>query len=185
MKKLIFKLAGSEVQDSATTVPSSLGPDRPPRSGVASAILSSSLDSTRSSESGSTPKRPRITSPWTLKSPSLPSRRLSSNSSKPVIQKSAKSSKPVRQVLSELGSASINEGPSTQAKGDKKGRRHNSIAVPAPSRGLDENGDTCLENQSFTDGNIFTSTTRERLDVSYDGISHHDHEDDTTVDISK
>ena len=185
MKKLIFKLAGSEVQDSPTTVSSSLGPDRPPRSSVASPILSSSLDSTGSSESGSAPKRPRFTLPWTLKTPSLPSRRLPSISSKPVIQKSAKPSKPVRQVLSELGSASVNEGPLTQAKGDKKGRRHSSIAVPAPSRGLDENGDTYLENQSFTDGDIFTSTTHEHLDVSYDGISHHGHEDDTTVGISK
>lgn len=184
MKKLILKLAGKEGQDSPTTVPSSTDPDRPPRSiSIASPILSSSLESTGSSQSGSTPKRPRFTSPWTLKTPSLASRRHSSNTSRTVIQKSAKPSKPVRRVLSELGSASANKGPSIQGKGDEKERRHTSMAIPVPSRELDDNGDTGLENQSFTDSDIFTSTTRERLDVRYDEISHHDHDDDTTVDI--
>ena len=183
MKKLILKLAGKEGQDSPPTVPSSLDPDRPPRSSIASPVSSRPLESTGSSNSGSTPKRPRLTSPWNTKTPSLTSRSLSSRPSKTAIQESTKPGKPVRQGLSKLGSASANRDPSTQPKGDKKGRRHTSMAVPAPSRELNDDGDTFLENQSFTDSDIFTSTTRERLDVSYDEISHYDHDDDTTVDI--
>ena len=183
MKKLILKLAGKEGQDSPPTVPSALDPYRPPRSSIGSPISTRSLESTGSSQSGSAPKRPRFTSPWNSKTPSLASRRLSSNTSKTAIQKSAKPGKPVRHGLTELGSASANRGPSTQLEGDKKGRRLISMAVPAPSRFLDGHGDTFLENGSFTESEIFTSTSRERLDVRYDEMSHYDHDGDTTVDI--
>ncbi|KAL8792588.1 MAG: hypothetical protein Q9195_004811 [Heterodermia aff. obscurata] len=166
MKKLILKLAGKEGQDSPPPVPSCLDPDRPARSSIASRISSKSSESPGSSQSGSTPKRPKFTSPWNSKTPSLASRRLSSNPSKTVIREFA--GKPVRRGLSELGSASANRGPSTQPECEKKGRRHTSIAVPAPSRKLDDDGETCFENQSFTDSDISTSTTRERLAVYHD-----------------
>lgn len=157
----------------------------PQNADPSSPIFRESFGSVSSSKGGSTPKRPKTMSRRSFKTPPLSSRNISV-SNKKLVLKTAKvgNAGAPRQALNEVRSSSAsNTSFCIQSTGDKTQRRHTSVALPAKSIGTITDNNVSLDNLSFNNSDLFTSTTRERLDIIDDENAQHSYDDGTTVDI--
>lgn len=158
----------------------------PPYTKQSSPKTSRSFESPTSSSNGSSPKRARLTSRRGFKTPLITHTKL--GVTKTSTHNPVGSSKPRsrRQALVELGSTSANRHV-VHAKGpeDKTPRRrHTSFPMPTSSEHEVSAGRMLLDEISFNESDIFTSTTKERLGAPYNEEENDVyHDDGTTVDV--
>ena len=147
---------------------------------------SRSCASPTSSRSGSSPKRARMSSRHGFKTPLIAHAKLSVTKTLTHNPVGSSKPRPRRQALVDSGSASANKhvihGKGPEDKPPR--RRHTSIPMPTNSENEVGAGRRVLDELSFNESDIFTSTTKERLGALYTEEENEVHYDDgTTVDV--
>ena len=148
------------------------------------ADLTTSFGSTTSSRSGGpTPKRTKTGSRRSFKPPTTLTR--APTLAKPLRRATTGFTvKGQRQALGNLGFASQNEVllTPTQPLTQKNPRRHTSAAIGDNDENERIVGEGKFGDMSFDDSDIFTSTSKQRLEIVQDHATRDD-DDETTVDI--
>ena len=145
-----------------------------------------SFESPTASRSGLSSKHARMTSRRGFKTPLITHTKLSVT--KTSTHNPVGSSKPRsrRQALVELGSASANSHivRAKEPEDEIPRRRHTSMPLPMNSENEVGTGRMLLDELSFNESDIFTSTTKERLDAPYtEDENDVCYDDGTTVDV--
>ena len=160
----------------------------PPPQDQVSPLTSTPINPTPEGQDGSTPKRTRTTSRDSFQTPLPSSSHATMCLPKNSIDRLALASKPrhTRPALRGLRSSSANRGALSliQAEGAKTRRRYTGVVALPVSDGIrGTQQDPYLDDISFNCSQIFTSTTRDRLDgVPTEDIENY-HEGETTEDI--